>query len=424
MGVVKDLLKDIEIPKFYKVTNHMDDTHIDDVAQAVRDALKREHTLDRIEPGKTVCLTAASREIANSVLILKTVVEEIKRVGAIPYIVPGMGSHGGATAEGQRAILEHYGITEEACGCEIHATMETGHVGTSAEGLEVRLDAFALSCDYIVPVARIKPHTDFHGPFESGIMKMLAIGLGKQHGASICHKRGFDQMHINVPSFGRTCLKNCNIPFAVGLVENAFHQTHTIRAIPNECVEAEEPELLLLAKSLMASIPFEKVDVLMLEQVGKEISGDGMDPNVVGRAYNYRTKPYITRIGVLDLSPKTGANFNGIGNADATTRRVLEKGSFEETYPNGITSIVVDYMKLPSMLDSDKECLQFCIRTCPDTGVPLKVMWTKDTLHMGEFYVSESMLEDVRSNPSLSTDGKVYELDFDEKDNYQGFKAL
>lgn len=134
MGVVKDLLKDIEIPKFYKVTNHMDDTHIDDVAQAVRDALKREHTLDRIEPGKTVCLTAASREIANSVLILKTVVEEIKRVGAIPYIVPGMGSHGGATAEGQRAILEHYGITEEACGCEIHATMETGHVGTSPKG--------------------------------------------------------------------------------------------------------------------------------------------------------------------------------------------------------------------------------------------------------------------------------------------------
>src|SRR5699024_5958138 len=142
--------------------------------------------------------------------------------------------------------------------------------------------------DYIVPVARIKPHTDFHGPFESGIMKMLAIGLGKQYGASICHERGFDLMHINVPSFGRTALKNCNIPFAIGIVENAFHQTHTIRAIPNECVEEEEPKLLLQAKSLMASIPFEKVDVLMLEQIGKEISGDGMDPNVVGRAYNYR----------------------------------------------------------------------------------------------------------------------------------------
>ena len=297
-------------------------------------------------------------------------------------------------------------------------------MGVSAEGLDVRLDAFALSCDYIVPVARIKPHTDFHGPFESGIMKMLAIGLGKQYGASICHMRGFDLMHINVPSFGRTALKNCNIPFAIGLVENAFHQTHTIRAIPNECIETEEPELLLLAKKLMATIPFEKVDVLMLEQIGKEISGDGMDPNVVGRAYNYREKPFIHRIGVLDLSPKTGANFNGIGNADATTRRILEKGSFEETYPNGITSITVEYMRIPAMLDNDKLCVQFCIRTCPYLGEPLKVMWTKDTLHMGEFYVSESLLKDVEANPALSTDGTLYQPAFDENDNFTGFQAV
>ena len=424
MGVVKDLLKDVEIPKFYKVSNQMDDTHIEDVPQAVRDALKREGTLDRIKPGSTVCFTAASREIANSVVILRTFAEELKRIGATPYIVPAMGSHGGATAEGQKAILDHYGITEEACGCEIHATMETGKVGVSEEGLDVRLDAFALSCDYIVPVGRIKPHTDFHGKYESGIMKMLAIGLGKQYGASICHKRGWDLMPINVPSFGRTALKNANIPFAIGIVENAFHQTHTIRAIPNECVETEEPELLLLAKSLMASIPFEKVDVLMLEQIGKEISGDGMDPNVVGRAYNYKDKPFIHRIGVLHLSPKTGSNFNGIGNADVTTRKVLEAGSFEETYPNAITSIITEYLRIPAVMDNDKLCLQMCLRTCPDLGVPLKVFWTKDTLHMGEFYVSESMLADVEANPNLSTDGKLYELAFDQDDNYTGFRAV
>ncbi len=424
MGVVKDLLKDVEIPKFYKVSNRMDDTHIEDVPQAVRDALKREGTLDRIKPGSTVCFTAASREIANSVVILRTFAEELKRIGATPYIVPAMGSHGGATAEGQKAILDHYGITEEACGCEIHATMETGKVGVSEEGLDVRLDAFALSCDYIVPVGRIKPHTDFHGKYESGIMKMLAIGLGKQYGASICHKRGWDLMPINVPSFGRTALKNANIPFAIGIVENAFHQTHTIRAIPNECVETEEPELLLLAKSLMASIPFEKVDVLMLEQIGKEISGDGMDPNVVGRAYNYKDKPFIHRIGVLHLSPKTGSNFNGIGNADVTTRKVLEAGSFEETYPNAITSIITEYLRIPAVMDNDKLCLQMCLRTCPDLGVPLKVFWTKDTLHMGEFYVSESMLADVEANPNLSTDGKLYELAFDQDDNYTGFRAV
>jgi len=424
MGVVKKLLQGTEIPEFHKVFNDMEDVYIEDVAQAVRTALKREGTLDRIKPGSTVCFTAASREISNSVLILRTFAEELKRIGAIPYIVPGMGSHGGATAEGQRAILEHYGITEECCGCEIRATMDTEKIGVSAEGLDVRLDAFALSCDYIVPVARIKPHTDFHGPFESGIMKMLAIGLGKQYGASICHKRGFSLMHINVPSFGRVALQNCNIPFAIGIVENAFHKTHTICAVPNECIETEEPELLLLSKKLMANVPFEKVDVMMLEQIGKEISGDGMDPNVVGRAYDYRDKPFICRIGVLGLSPKTGGNFNGLGNADVTTRRVLNTGSFEETYPNGITSLVPDYMKIPPVMETDKLCLQMCIQTCPDLGEPIRVMWAKDTLHMGEFYVSEGLIKDVESNPALSTDGKVYAPVFDADDNYTGFRAV
>jgi hypothetical protein len=422
MGVVYDLLKDVEIPKFYKVVNHLDDTHVPDVAQAVRDALKREGTLERLQPGKTVCMSAMSREVANIAVILKTMAEEIRRVGCTPYVVPGMGSHGGATAEGQRALLEHYGITEETIGCEIHCTMETGHVGVSPEGLEVRLDAFALSCDYIVPVARIKPHTDFRGPYESGIMKMLAIGLGKQYGASICHSRGFDEMHINVPSFGRTCLANCNIPFAIGILENALHQTYSITAVPNECVDEEEPKMLVKAKELMASVPFEKVNVLILEQIGKEVSGDGMDPNVVGRSYTYKEKPFIDRIGVLHLSPKTGGNFNGIGNADVTTKKLLERGSFEETYPNAITSIVTEYLRIPAVMDSDKLCLQMCLRTCPDKGVPLKAMWTKDTLHMGEFWVSESMLPDVEANPALSTDGVAHEIVWDEEGWFQGFK--
>ena len=246
--------------------------------------------------------------------------------------------------------------------------------------------------------------------------------MAKQYGASICHERGFDEMHINVPSFGRTCLANANIPFAIGIVENAFHQTHTIAAIPNECVEAEEPELLLLAKKLMATIPFEKMDILMLEQIGKEISGDGMDPNVVGRGYDFRDKPWLTRIGVLGLSPKTGGNFNGIGNADATTRRMFEQGDFEETHPNAITSITTEYQRIPMVMDSDKLCLQLCIRTCPDKGEPLKVMWTKDTLHMGEFYVSTSLKDEIEANPALSTDGKVYEIEWDADDNYIGFK--
>lgn len=424
MSVVRELLQDVQIPRFCKVYNRMDDTHVEDPAQAVRDALRREGTLDRLKPGSTVCFPGSSREIANIAVILRTLAEEVKRAGCTPYIVPGMGSHGGATAQGQRAVLEHYGVTEEFCGCEIHASMETGHVGWSAEGLEVRMDAFALSCDYVVPVGRIKPHTDFHGTFESGIMKMLAIGLGKQYGASICHRRGFAEMPVNIPSFGRTCLREAGIPFAVGIVENAFHQTHTVRAIPNERVEAEEPELLNLARSLMPVIPFEKVDVLMLEQIGKDISGDGMDPNVVGRGFDFRARPWLHRIGVLDLSPKTGGNFNGIGNADATTRRVLEKCSFEETFPNAITSIGTEYLRIPAVMDSDKLCMQMCLRTCPDLGEPLKVVWLKDTLHMGEFYASVSLMDEIEASPVLSAGGTVYEIQWDAGENYAAFRAV
>ena len=424
MSVIHDLIKDVDIPQFFRVTNRMDDTHIQDIPQAVRSALKREGTLDRIRPGSKVCFTAASREIANSVVILRTFAEELKRIGCVPYIVPGMGSHGGATAQGQRDVLTHFGITEDACNCEIHSSMETAPVGFTAEGLEVRLDAFALSCDYIVPVARIKPHTDFHGPFESGIMKMLAIGLGNQYGASICHARGFDLMHVNVPAFGRVALQNAKIPFAIGLVENAYHQTRVIRAIPNECIEAEEPELLLLAKSLVPSIPFEKINVLMLEQIGKDISGDGMDPNVVGRTYSRRDRPFIDRIGVLDLSPQTGSNFHGLGHADMTTRRILEKGSFEETYPNGITSQLVEYSRIPAVMDSDKACLQACLKTCPNLGQAMKVIWLKDTLHMDAFYASASLGDEIRANPALTTDGRLYTPVFDTSDNYTGFKAV
>lgn len=231
-------------------------------------------------------------------------------------------------------------------------------------------------------------------------------------------------MHVNVPAFGRVALQNANIPFAIGLVENAYHQTCVIRAIPNECVEVEEPELLLLAKSLMPSIPFQKVNVLILEQIGKDISGDGMDPNIVGRTYNHREKPFIDRIGVLDLSPKTGSNFHGIGNADITTRRILEKGSFDETYPNGITSQLVEYSRIPAVMDSDKACLQACLKTCPDLGEAKKVIWAKDTLHMDTFFASESLLDEIHANPALTTDGKVYALAFDTNDNYTGFDPI
>ena len=188
-------------------------------------------------------------------------------------------------------------------------------------------------------------------------------------------------------------------------------------------METEEPELLLLAKSLMATVPFEKVNVLMVEQIGKEISGDGMDPNVIGRAYDYKERPFIDRIGVLSLSEKTGSNFNGLGIADVTTRRVFDKASFEETYPNSITSLLTEYVRMPAVMDTDKLCTQFCIKATPYLGEPVKVVWIQDTLHMGEFYVSESLLKEIEANPALSTDGKLYEAVFDSDGAFTGFRA-
>ena len=426
MSVVRGILENFEIPEFYHMRNTFDDSHVDDVAEAVRAALRRPGTLDRIEPGKSVCFTASSREIANSVVILRTLAEEFYRVGARPVVVPGMGSHGGATAEGQLAVLTHYGITEETIGCPIHSCMDTEKIGVSADGFDVRMDAFALSCDYVVPVGRIKAHTDFHGPFESGIMKMLAIGLGKQYGAEICHQMGMDAMTVNVPSFGRVALKSVNIPFAFGIVENALHQTHTLRAIPNEAIEAEEPVLLKLSKDLIPVVPFDKVDVLIVEQIGKEISGDGMDPNVIGRSRYAQEKPFIERLGVLNLSEMTGSNFNGLGMADATTRRVFDKISFEETYPNSITAIVPEYARIPMVLDSDRLCIQLCIKTSVhcDGEDGIRIVWIKDTLHAYDFYISEGLYRTARENPAFIVDGEPLCAVFDAKGDFTGFSPV
>lgn len=420
MGVVKDLLQDVEIPKFYKVSYKLDDTHVEDVPQAVRDALKREGTLDQIKPGSTVCFTAASREIANSVLILRTFAEELRRVGATPYIVPAMGSHGGATAEGQRAILDHYGITEEACGCEIHATMETKKVGVSAEGLDVRLDAFALSCDYIVPVGRIKPHTDFHGTFESGIMKMLAIGLGKQYGASLCHQAGFKNMGRLVPMFANVILDRCNILFGLAIVENAYSRTCILEAALARDIPGTDARLLVKARSLMPRILFDDIAVLVIDEIGKNFSGDGQDPNVSSRfATPYASGDFsIQKVCVLDISEKSHGIMIGAGCADTCTRRLVDKADLEASYINAITSTVFDCVRLPMILKNDYYAMAACIRTCNEVDRDqIRMVRIPNTLEIGEILISESMMADAGKNPRIEILSEPEPMKFDENGN-------
>lgn len=426
MSVIRNLLSDIPIPEnFYRIKYHLVEDHIEDVAEAVREALRRPGTLDRIPAGARVCITSSSREINNIALITRTLVEELKRVGAKPFVIPGMGSHGGALAEGQLHLLEKYGVTEETVGCPILSDMTTYEVGKSPDGYSVHVSKDALEADCIIPLGRIKGHTDFHGPVESGIQKMMVIGLGKQHGADSCHALGFEKMSENVQKFAKVILDNCNIAFGFGIIENAFHGTYKLAAIPAEKIQEEEPALLLEAKELMPVVPFEKVDVCMVEQAGKDISGNGMDPNVMGRTMDYeRSKPFIDKIGLLDLSPKTGGQFNGTAAADCITKHMFEKFDFEETFPNNITANATNSGRISIVMPTDKLCMQFCLKTYLRTDpVPVRLVWIKDTLHIGEFFASEGLYEEAMANEKMDVEQTPYELIFDDKEElFQGFK--
>ena len=423
MGQIEKVLEGVEEVKYRRVHYRFCDNEKIDVEAVTREALKRPGTLDRIECGKSVAITAGSREIKNLAKIIGTLVSELKKVGAEPFIIPAMGSHGGATPEGQGEILENFGITEETMGVPVRCAMETQEVGKAPNGLSVHAAKTALAADYIIPVGRIKPHTDFRGDHESGLMKMLAIGLGKQHGADICHKQGMKRMSTNVRDFGQVCIENCNIPFGLGIIENGHHDTYKIVAVPAELIIKEEPALLLEAKALVPLIPFKKVDVIISEQIGKEISGAGADPNVIGRSASLGiSAPYAERIGIFDLTDASHGNVTGIGLGDATTQRLFNKISFEMTYPNTITASEPHGAKIPAVMPNDKLCVDFCIRTCVEPGENgTRVVWIKNTLSMDEFYISESLVQEAEKNERITVDSETLEPMYSENGDFIKF---
>lgn len=425
MNIFDQLLEDNIIPKFVRVRHEMDHSHIEDIAGAVAEALKRNGTLNQIRPGNTVCITAGSRDVANIDKIIRAVCDQVKAVGGKPFIIPAMGSHAGANAKGQRSIIEGYGVTEEAMGAPIKASMETEVLAYSKDGLEIHIDKYANAADYIIPIGRIKAHTDFRGPVESGICKMLVIGMGKQHGAYQCHKLGFKSMAANVMEFASAIIEKKPNMFALGVIENAYHQTCRIEAVPAAKILEEEPVLLEYAKSRMARIPFEKADILFVDESGKDISGAGMDPNITGRSPVLGVStPYFQRIAVFDLTDKSHGNFGGLGSADVTTRRLYKKIDFEQTYPNGITSAEPVSVKLPVIMPSDKTAMQFALRTATDCDWEkgARIVWLKNTLSLSEFYISEALVEDVRCIKNVEIVSEPMEVIFDEDGAVKGLK--
>lgn len=417
--VVRELIGGEEIPLFADVRYDIQTVQVPDVQKAVLDALAGEALLERILPGERVAITAGSRQIANIVTILRTVVDAVKGRGAKPYIVAAMGSHGGATDEGQRVVLAGYGITEAAMGCDVVSHMETVNIGKSADGHDVCIDAFAAGCDKIIVVGRVKSHTDFHGPVESGLAKMIAIGLGKQHGAELCHKLGFPAMSHNVVQFAHVALEKLPFAFGVAIVEDAFHHTAQISGVAAERFEADEPALLEQAKALMPCIPFDKIDILIVDEIGKNISGAGMDPNITGRSPRLGIgRPYAQRIVVLDIANASHGAGTGIGNADAITRRAYQKYDFDVTYANGITSNDPESIRIPAVMPSDKTAIQFALNTLMGADRNhVRIVWIRNTGDLSHIRISEGLVAEARMHARLTLEGQARAVQFDENGN-------
>lgn len=389
---------------------------ISDVAAVLREKLNDEKLKARIRPGMRVVLTGSSRQIANMPLILKKLAAFVRAQGGEPCIIPAMGSHGGATAEGQKALLEGYGITEDYCGCPILSSMETVRVGQLPDGDEVRMDRFAHEADAVIVVGRIKAHTAFRGTYESGLVKMMAIGMGKRAGADSLHRAGFGKMGERLPLYAKVVFDNCNVIFGVAPIENEFDQTCRIEVIPAEEIFDQEPELLRYAKSRLPRILLPETDVLIVGEIGKNFSGSGMDPNVTG---TFGT-PYATggiqkqRVVVLDLSEQTHGNFIGLGMADTTTKRAFEKLDTNAAYFNMLTSTVLCVGKIPMVLEDDKLAIQAALKTLTQVDRDhIRMVYLKNTLSLETIMVSEALLEQVRGRDDMEILEQPHPLSFD-----------
>ena len=410
-------------PKMVRIRQKFKTNPIKDIPGTVRSELAKLRLRKTISPGSSVAITAGSRGIADIDRVIAAVVNELKEIGAKPFIVPTMGSHGGGTAEGQKMVLEKYGITEKTMGVSIKSSMQVVEVGSTAEGLPVYLDKNAHKADHIVVVARVKAHTDFKAPIESGFMKMMTIGLGKQKGADYYH-RGIIQFgyYQVVLSVGREVLKRCPIAFGLGLVENQRDQLALIRAVPPGKIEETERNLLRTAKRIMPRIPMDRIDLLIVDQMGKEISGAGMDPNVVGRHSlpfaKFPPKPKILRIFVRDLSAHSYGNAIGIGIADFTTSRLVNKIDRQATYMNAITGSAPEAARIPVYYDSDREAIDAAFKTLGMVEPKdARIVHIANTLRLEDMEISESMAAEAKKMANISITGRPRPMAFDKKKN-------
>lgn len=414
------MVSDVVFPKLVRVKQKFIAPPPIDIRATIAQELQRSGIQTRKWAGQKIAVAVGSRGIANLDIIVQEVIRKLKEMGAFPFIVPAMGSHGGATAEGQKEVLANLGINEATVEAQIEADMDVVYLGQSPSGVPVYFSKKAFEADGIMLVCRIKPHTGFRGPIESGIHKMLAIGLGKEKGASAIHAFGFERFDTLIPEIGKYVVSKCKVLFALAVLENAREQTVKIVAVEPDQFDRTERKLLAEARNLLGKLYFKNIDVLVVREIGKNISGDGMDPNVTGRYSSHLrvSEPAIQKIVVLDLTPQTGGNGNGIGTADITTQRVVDKIDRTQMYVNAITARVLHTVKIPMTVENDREAIGVALNSC--WGVQPgqeRVVVIKNTLELEEIFISESLLEEAYYQSQVEIIGSPFELTFD-KDGF------
>ena len=420
MDIVKELLKDIPLPQMVKIRQAFPAPEVKDVSATLRQILEQSGQLDRVRPGMRIAIAVGSRGVNQIPALVGTTVSELKKRGPVPFVGPAMGSHGGATASGQAEVLAHLGITQETVDCPIVSSMEVVEISRLANGLPVYVDKHAYEADGIVLINRIKPHTAFRGPNESGLAKMIAIGLGKQKGAETCHAYGFKHMAEHVPAMAREAIAKAPILFGIGTVENAYDRVAKIVVTGAADLIETDRQLLVEAKAAMPRICFSPIDVLVIDEIGKDISGDGMDPNITGRYPTpYPTGgPEVSKMVVLDLTEKANGNANGVGTADFTTRRLVEKADLQAMYANGLTSTVVGPTAIPTTLDCDRDAIRAAVKTSNALDLSqVRLVRIKNTLQLNEIMISTALLPEAQALPNVTILSEPFVMQFDEQGN-------
>lgn len=420
MSQINEILDNIKLPQIMKVSQTFDNTKLDDVEGDLNQKLIYKNIKDKIKPGMKIAITGGSRGISFYKELMKTIVSFVKKCGATPFIVPSMGSHGGGTSEGQENMLKKLGITKESVGCEIISSMDVVEVGRTSKNLPVYIDKNASNADGIILLNRVKLHTSFRGKYESGLIKMMAIGLAKRKGADMTHFLRYENMAENLVEVGKIVLNNLNIICGVASIENGYNEVADLFVLNKDEILKEEPKILEKSKRLMPRIYLDDIDVLIVNEIGKNISGTGVDTNIVGRFHTNAASggPNTVKLGFLDISEKSGGNGNGMGLADFVSKKFFKKIDFESTYINAITSTEPNSVKLPLVLDNDKYVFQGCVKLCGVKNIQdIKLVIINNTKELDEIYMSKSAFENTVDKSKVKKESELFDIPFDEEGN-------